>query len=287
MLKAGLLGLFAGSSLLIGAFLGIYLKIPRRVIAVIMAFGAGVLICTLAFDLMEEAFKKGGFDSALTGFVAGALLFVFGDLIVNRRGGHHRKETLTKIHHAMLGRRAKAREEDGEEVLVPDEVTPGPALLPEKTEPPGDENSGMAIFIGALLDGIPETAAIGIGLRSGKGFGVLMAIAVFISNLPEGISGANSMSKSGKSKKFIISLWLGVTVACVLSSLFGFLLLSRGGPDLDALALSFAAGAILAMVSSTMIPEAFDDEGRLTPIATPLATVAGFFVAFVLSRLTT
>jgi len=74
-----------------------------------------------------------------------------------------------------------------------------------------------------------------------------------------------------------------VVAASSLSSFLGYTLLSNASADLVAFFLSLAAGGILAMVSSTMIPEAFDDEGRLTPIATPFATVIGFLLSFIVS----
>ncbi|MBU1671781.1 MAG: hypothetical protein KKF41_02515 [Actinobacteria bacterium] len=145
----------------------------------------------------------------------------------------------------------------------------------------------MAIFVGALLDGIPESAAIGLGLATGEGFGLLMLIAVFISNFPEGISGAAGMLASGRSKRFVFWMWGGVTAICALSSLWGYVSLAHAAPDTIAFMLALAAGAILAMISATMIPEAFDDEGRLIPVAVPMATVLGFLAAFIVSRLTT
>ena len=253
-LKAALFGLLAGSTLVFGALIGLFFKIQRRIIAVIMAFGAGVLISTLAFDLMGEAYKLGGFDSPAIGFVIGAVLFIFGDWAVDHWGGHARKDTLNKRHLAR--------------------------------DPKDGENSGLAIFIGALLDGIPESASIGVGLLAGQGVGLLVVLAVFLSNFPEGISGAVSMARAGWSKVSVVGMWAAVALLSSLSSLFGYSVLSHSSPDARALVMAIAAGAILAMVSSTMIPEAFDDEGRLTPLITPAATVAGFLLASILSGLT-
>jgi ZIP family zinc transporter len=248
--QALLFGFIGGGALLIGALLGIYLKISRKVIALIMAFGAGVLICALSFDLMEEAYRRGGFDSVTIGFLVGALLFVFGDWLVDRKGGHIRKLIHSKRHLAK--------------------------------RPQDDKASGMAIFIGALLDGIPESAAIGIGLLANKGIGILMLVAVFLSNLPEGISGAASMLKAKKSKSFILSLWIGVLLICTLSAFLGYKILGNSSPDLIAAILALAAGAILAMITDTMIPEAFEEEGKIVA----LVTVLGFLLTFIISHLT-
>jgi len=250
-IKAALYGLLAASSLVVGALLGIYVKIGRRIIAVIMAFGAGVLVSTLAFELVEKAYLAGGFDSTTSGFVTGALLFILGDWAVNRRGGHIRKDTLNRRHLAR-------RPEEG-------------------------EGSGMAIFIGALLDGVPESVAIGIGFLAGKGVSLAVVLAVLLSNVPEGISGAVSMTRAGWSASSVLGLWSCIVLLSSLSAYLGYRFLSQSPVDLLAFFLSLAAGGILAMVSSTMIPEAFDDEGRLTPVATPLATVMGFILSFIIS----
>jgi ZIP family zinc transporter len=247
--KATLFGFIGGTALLIGAFLGLYLKISKRTIAMIMAFGAGVLICTLSFDLMEEAYKRGGFDSVTIGFLIGALLFIVGDWLVDRRGGHIRK----------IGHSKKYMAKNVSSV----------------------DSSGMAIFIGALLDGIPESAAIGISLLASKGVGILMLIAVFLSNLPEGLSGAVSMSRAKKSKLFILSMWIGVVLICTISAFLGYKLLGNASQDIIAASLALAAGAILAMITDTMIPEAFDEGGRMIAFL----AVLGFLLAFIISRL--
>lgn len=249
MIQAILFGFIAGSALLIGALIGLFSKLNKKIIAIIMAFGAGVLISALSFELIEEAYLKGGFDSVSIGFLIGAILFVFGDWLVTRKGGRY---------HKKFGRK-KANFE----------------RLKEK------EGSGMVIFIGALLDGVPESAAIGVSLLVNKGIGFLMLAAVFLSNLPEGISGASDMKTSKKSKKFILVLWSSVVLACTLSSLLGYKLLGNSSQDLIAFILAFAAGAILAMITDTMIPEAFEEEGKLVA----LATVIGFLTSFIISRL--
>src|SRR5665811_84866 len=98
-------------------------------------------------------------------------LFVGGDYLIDSCGGHFRKLWHGKRHVAKKG-------------------------TVNNSKP---VNSGFAIFLGALLDGIPESAVIGIGLAAGQGIGLSMLVAVFLSNLPEGISGALGMKKSGKS----------------------------------------------------------------------------------------
>ncbi len=91
--QAGLWGLLSGSALLIGALIGWFAPLPRRVIAGIMAFGAGVLISALSFELMEEAWKQGGFGPVAGGFIAGALTFTLCNFALAVWGARHRKRS--------------------------------------------------------------------------------------------------------------------------------------------------------------------------------------------------
>src|SRR3954451_991261 len=92
-LQAGLWGFTAGSALLLGAAIGYFARVPQRLIAAIMAFGGGVLISALSFDLMDEAFQRGGFDSTAIGFVPGAAIYTAANWYLARRGAKHRKRS--------------------------------------------------------------------------------------------------------------------------------------------------------------------------------------------------
>ena len=135
--------------------------------------------------------------------------------------------------------------------------------------------------IGALLDGIPESAAIGISLLGGGNISAALVAAVFLSNIPEGLSSAAGMKRSGRSTAHILGLWGTVTLASALAALLGYFFLDGASEDLIALIQSFAAGAILTMLASTMMPEAYDEGGQLVG----LITVVGFLLSFVLSHL--
>jgi len=240
VLEAAFWGFVGGASLLIGALVGVYVRVSRRVISWVMALGAGVLISSVAFELMDEAYKTGGFDAASLGLLAGAVAFFLADRAVNRSGGHRRKNSGEK-----------------------------------------QGGSASAIAIGALMDGIPESAAIGISVLGGGEISVALVAAVFLSNVPEGLSSASGMKRAGKSTLHILVLWATVTIVSAIAALLGYLFLDGASENFVAAIQAFAAGAILTMLASTMMPEAYEEGGEVIG----LVTTVGFLLAFILSRL--
>lgn len=237
-LQAGLTGLGAGSALLIGSALAWFINIPTRVVAGIMAFGAGVLISALSFELVEEALDQDGLLTTVVGFLAGALVYVGLNLLLARRGAKHRKRS-------------------GEQ-------------QPEESEKKG---SGGAIAIGALLDGIPEAMVLGLGFLTG-GFNLAVFSAIFISNVPEGLSSTAGWKRAGRSKAYVFGVWGAIALAVALSSLAGYLLLDGASPTALAAVNAVAAGAILAMITDTMIPEAFQEDSLYAGLLTTLGFLA-------------
>lgn len=245
-IAAGFWGLVAGSALLIGAAFGYFLKVPQRLIAAIMAFGSGVLISALSFELMDEAYRRGGFISSALGFISGAAIYTVANYLLSYKGAKHRKRS------------------DG--------------IQPGESE---HEGSGLAIAVGALLDGIPESIVIGVSLIKGGAVSFVAVIAIFLSNLPEGLSSSAGMKTAGRSKGYIFGVWGTIALISGIASLAGYSIFSGFSAEIIAATTAIAAGAILSMIVDTMIPEAFNTTHNLAG----LITVAGFLIAFALSKL--
>ena len=235
-------GTLAASSLVIGALVALRFRISLRVIGLIMGFGAGVLISAVAFDLIEEAAEKSsGQGAVVAGVFAGCGVFFGGDWLIDRYGGSERKD-------------ADGGQEGG---------------------------SPLAIVLGTVLDGVPESMVIGLTIFEGGEVGAAYLAAVFISNLPEAISSTAGLATGGWKKARILWMWIAIALISGLASLAGYGLFQDSSPATVAFVLAFAAGAILTMLADTMMPEAFEHGGKLVGVATTL----GFAVAYAIHAL--
>ncbi|GAA1484758.1 ZIP family metal transporter [Brachybacterium fresconis] len=245
-LLALLAGLIAGGALLLGSAIAWFVKIPATVVAGIMAFGAGVLISALTFELVDEAMALGGLGATAGGFLAGAVIYVGLNVLLARYGARHRKRS-------------------GDQQPRQDEKA----------------SSGGAIAIGALLDGVPESMVLGLSILTGGGLSVPMFAAVFISNVPEGLSSSAGWKRAGRSGAYVFGIWGAIALASGVAALGGYLLLDGAPPETLAAVNALAAGAILAMITDTMIPEAFAEDSLYSGL---LATL-GFLAALSLHAL--
>ena len=235
-------GLVASSSLVIGGLVALRVRIEGRVLGLIMAFGAGVLISAVAFELVEEAFDtSAGNGGVALGLLVGSLVFFVGDGLIDRMGG--------------AGRKRSTGEQAG--------------------------GSGLAIVLGIVLDGIPESIVIGLSLLEGGGVGVAVIAAVFLSNLPEAVAATTGLARAGWTAARITWLWTAVMIVCAFSSLLGYAAFDSASPRTVAFVLAFAGGAILTMLADTMMPEAFAHGGRLVGVL----TTVGFALAFAISSI--
>jgi len=241
MLDALLWGAISGSAVLIGAIVGVYIKIKKRLIGFIMSFGTGVLIGAACFELLRDSVKDGGLFPTAIGFLLGALLFTIVDLVISKKGGKDRKRS--------------------------------------RKNP--ENHTGLAIFFGSIFDTIPESIVIGVSLLDQSSVSYLLVIAIFISNFPEGLSSSVGLKKDGYSNKKILFLWVMVLALSSLSSFSGYALLHHASDMIVGGIGAFAAGAVVSMVSSTMMPEAFEEGGPTVGFVTAL----GLLFSLILSNL--
>ena len=247
--QAGLWGLLASSGLLIGASIAVAFhdRLSHRIISAVMGFGGGALIAVLSVDLMEKAFEDGGPVAATSGFLLGAAVFSATNWMLARHGARHRNRC-------------------GECVAQPSEAE--------------HKGSGLAIAVGAILDGVPESLVIGLSLLGGGSIGLGLVAGFFLANVPQGLSSAAGMKAAGRSSAYIFSVWTGIPLISGVAAAVGYLSLGSAGPALPAAILAFAAGGVLAMLAETMIPEAFEDAQPFIGVI----TVVGFLAAFLIIK---
>jgi ZIP family zinc transporter len=236
MLNAFLFGLLATSSLLIGGMIASRFNLGKRTLGIIMAFGAGALISAVTYELVYEAVKMGkGTGFPAFGFFAGALTFFLSDKLIEKFGAKGRGD-LEASHSSKL--------------IVP-------------------------MVLAIILDGIPESIVIGLGIFEGGKVSLAMLVAVFISNLPEAIAGSTGMKAGGWRRGKIQFLWLIITLVCAGASVVGFSLFSQASIEWLSFIQAFAGGAILMMLANSMIPESFEHGRKLAGVF----TVLGFAVS--------
>ena len=240
MLESLLWGLVASSSLLIGGIVAVQVPVGRLALGLVMAFGAGVLLSAVSFELVEEAFTKSGLlrDVAI-GLFAGCAAFSLGDYAIDRMGGGDRKDI------------------DGAAA----------------------DGSPLAIVLGIVLDGIPESVVIGLTLLEAGSVSVAMLVAVFLSNLPEAVAATSGLVASGWRRAQILRLWIGVMAVSGLASVAGYTVFDSASPSVVAFVLAFAGGAILTMLADTMMPEAFEHGGKLAGVLTTVGFATAFAVS--------
>jgi ZIP family zinc transporter len=228
-LEAGLWSILGASSLLAGAATGYLMKLPRAVTAGIMAFGCGVLISAVAYDLLEDGYEDGGIWPVILGATIGSLAYALLD-------------------------RAFSRAASG---------------------------GGLAVLAGALIDGIPESVVLGVGMVAGEGVSLPILAAIFLSNFPEALASVEGMRRDGRGPGFVFGLWGVLVAASGLAAAAGAAAVAGASPQVLGFVNAVAAGGLLTMVVNSMIPEAVAGDKQ----ATGVLVVAGLLLAFALTNL--
>jgi ZIP family zinc transporter len=235
---AAALGALAASALLVGAVLAYVARPKPRVVAVVMALGSGLLIGSVAYDLVEDARITLPVPAIAGWLLVGATVFVLGSRLISR-----------------LGRRGGSGGSGGSGDTDTDDA----------------DDSALPIVLGSALDGVPESMVLGMSLVHG-GVSIPLLFGIALSNLPEGIAGSTGLRSTGWSARRTLGLWAIVVAVSAVAAGLGNQLVASDDRTVMGIAQTFAAGALLAMITDTMIPESYAIERWWTG----LLVVAGF-----------
>jgi zinc transporter, ZIP family len=240
MAEAFFWGMLGSVSLILGAVVVAVNMPSARTLGLIMGFGSGVLISAVAFELVEEA------ASVAKGLGATTIGFFIGMgvFLLGDQAistmGYRDRKKMNAVHSA----------------------------------------SGLAIVLGIVLDGVPESAVLGLTVLESGTVGVAVLAAVFLSNLPESIAATSGLRSSGWSWGSVYGLWTGIVLVSGIAAAVGYQLMSAATPAAFAFVLAFAGGAILSMLATTMMPEAYEYGGRLVGVTTTIGFAAAFAISW-------
>ncbi len=240
--EAFLWGTVAGASLVIGGIVAIRVSLTRRAVGLIMAFGAGVLLSAVAYELVHEAYETSAGDGGVAiGLLAGSLVFFGAEKLIARFAGE----------------------------------------VPDASEDPSGraKQAGRAIVLGIVLDGIPESLVRGLTVLEAGTVSAALLVAVFLSNLPEAIAATTALSRAGRDPKRIVRFWVLVALGFGATSLLGYVVLDGASPRTLAFVLAFAGGAVLTMLANTMMPEALHHGGKLAGLLTTIGFALAFAIS--------
>ena len=247
--EAAFWGFLGASSLIVAAEVAFAFRLSSVVIGLIMAFGVGALISAVSFELVADALESAEVWQVALGLACGSLVFFIGDRMIAQVGGSGRKET-----------------PDPNEEAADDEEEP---------------DSGLGIVLGTVLDGIPESAVLGMSLVGGAGVSASLLVSIWISNFPESLASSVNMENAGTTRGKIRLMWWVIALISAGAAALGFWIVDQTSTRTGAFVSAFAAGSLLTMIVDEMAPEAYERSS----IYAGLATVGGFALAVFLTTL--
>jgi ZIP family zinc transporter len=240
IIKTTLIGLFFGTfGTTLGGILGVVIKKnSNKFLSFILSFASGLMMSIICFDLIPEALEISSISNIFLGLIIGIIMMIFCDVIVDRKFSNQKRFEGNKN-----------------------------SLL----------KTGIIVSLGLAIHNFPEGLAIGSGLEASIKLGLSLAIAICLHDIPEGISMAIPMKNGGmKAGKIIFYVILsGVTTG--VGAFFGAIIGSISDKVIS-MCLSFAAGAMLYIVSGELIPESNKlYSGRATALGNMLGFIIGIF----------
>jgi zinc transporter, ZIP family len=252
-------GLIVGLSLLAGAAVAAWVRLPERVAATLTAFGGGVLLAAVALELVPEADAEAGTALTAIGLVAGTLVYVGADAWLSRE--ESRREVRRAVHAAGAGQMGPVEE-----------------MMRRPVEAGSESARGLSIAAGLFIDGVPESIALGLTIAEDE-IGVALLAGILIGNLVESYGAAQPIILGGRSAGFAMRVLGAIGLALALSTALGGTVLAEASPELVGTLQAIAAGAVLAVITIAVVPHAFEEVSRRAATA----SMAGFVLGYLLS----
>ncbi len=244
-------GLVVAASLVAGALAAAGLQLPPRVAAVLTAFGGGILLAAVAVELVPEADEQAGRWVTAGGLLAGTLLYIGADAWLTRN------ERLRQLRHSMHA------------AMVGQPMT-GPAAK--------EAARGESIAAGIFVDGVPESIALGLTVAAGQ-VGVALLAGVLVGNVVEAYGAAQPIIAAGRPRGFAVGLLAGIGLALAGATVLGGTVLADASPALIGGAEALASGAVLAVVSVSIIPFAFSQVSSMVAAAAVVGFIGGYLLS--------
>jgi zinc transporter, ZIP family len=240
MISAAFFGALSSVTLILGALLAYVFKPDPKLTAIVMALGSGLLIGSVAYDLVADAQSSISITTVAISLMAGAIVFVLGSRALERRGSSRKNP-----------------------------------------QPKQDSTSNpMAIVLGSALDGVPESFVLGLSVLSG-GVSMPLLLGIGLSNIPEGMAASAGLRERKWPFLKVLLLWSAVVMTSAVSAVLGHEVLASDDGTWTGITQTFAAGALLAMISDTMLPESF----AIERVWTGGLVVAGFSLSLLIAAM--
>jgi zinc transporter, ZIP family len=242
-------GLVVGGSLLAGGMVAAAMRLPERIAATITAFGGGILLAAVALELIPDADAEAGTALTAFGLLAGTLIYVGADAWLNRDAS---TRMMRRAGHAAAAGRSMAMPLDRTQVA-----------------------RGESIAAGIVVDGIPESIALGLTIAEGE-LGVALLIGIVVGNGVEAYGAAQPIIAGGRPPRFAVALLGAIGIVVALATVLGATALADASPELIGTTQAIAAGAVLAVITIAVIPHAFEEVSALVATATTIGVIVGY-----------
>lgn len=246
-------GVLIGGSLVAGALGAAALRLPERIAASITAFGGGILLAAIAFELIPESDLEAGTALTVIGMIVGTAVYVAADAWLS---ADEDMEMMRRSGHAAAAGQ--------------------PMEMPPRRD--SEVARGESIAAGLFVDGVPESMALGLTIAEGE-VGLALLVGIVVGNVVEAYGASQPIVAGGRTRRFAIVLMLVIGLALALATILGGTVLADASGEVVGTAQAIAAGAVLAVITIAIVPHAFEQVS--SRVAT--ATVLGFLVGYLLS----